>query len=85
MSLIALTYGISALTTCVYLWRMRPQMRTAMTCWAASVAALGIYLSITMPAGPTELLAELAVFFPLALLVIAMWLYVARLSRLAAL
>ncbi len=85
LSLIALAYGLSALAACVYLWRMRPQMRTAMSFWVVSVAAFGAYFSIAVPSGPTTWIAELAFFVPLAALVTGLWLYVAQLSKHAAL
>ncbi len=81
MSLIPLIYGLSALAACVYLWRMKSQMRTAMSIWVASVAVLAVYLSVTMPRVPTTLLAELVFFVPSAFLLTALWLYVSRLSK----
>ena len=85
MSTIALAYGLSALASCVGIWRMRPWMRHAMSCWVTSVGAFCVYMLIAMPPKPVTLLAELAFILPLGFLVAALWLYVARLSERAAL
>jgi len=81
LSIIALAYGLSALATCVGIWRMRSWMGTAMSCWVASIAAFGIYMSVAMPTERFTLMVGLGFFVPLAFLVAALWLYVAQLKK----
>ena len=84
-SVLAFLYGGSALATSIALWRMRPWMREAMTCWLLVVLGMFVYLLVNWPIGPRGILESLMVLAVTLLLFGAMWLYVARLSKQAAL
>jgi len=85
VSVLAFLYGVSALTTSIALWRMRPWMREAMTCWVLVILGIFGYLFVNWPIRPRGILESLMVLVVTLLLFGAMWLYVARQSKQAAL
>ncbi len=48
-TVLALTYGVTALAACVGIWRMRPWMAKAFLIWAFAVATLGAWMILAIP------------------------------------
>src|SRR4051812_8026798 len=48
-SLLALTYGATALAACIGIWRMRPWMSGAFLAWGIAVAATGVWMTWALP------------------------------------
>jgi hypothetical protein len=85
LSTLAFLYGVTAFATAYALWRMKPWMREAMTCWVLAVLAMFVYLLLKWPLGSGGFGGVVPVMAPTVLLLGAGWLYVARLAKRTAL